>query len=117
MRSVITETIEDGGIVLHLDGEFDLSTRAAVAVSCRRLARSPVGLRTVLDLTAVTFIDCGTLRQLVQLAQSRQSHGDTCTMLVSSPFLQRVIEVIGYSRWVPVALVSSQPGASWSVAR
>jgi hypothetical protein len=82
MRSLMTETIEDGYLVLHLEGEFDLSTRAAVAVSCRRLA------------------------------WRRQAGGDACTMLVSSPFLQRVIEVTGYSRCVPVVLLPSGPGAS-----
>jgi anti-anti-sigma factor len=112
MRSLMTETIEDGYLVLHLEGEFDLSTRAAVAVSCRRLARAPGQGRTVLDLTAVTFIDCGTIRQLAQLAWRRQAGGDACTMLVSSPFLQRVIEVTGYSRCVPVVLLPSGPGAS-----
>ncbi|WP_081794947.1 STAS domain-containing protein [Nocardioides sp. URHA0020] len=116
MRSLMTETVEDGCLVLHLDGEFDLSTRAAVGVSCRRLARAPGGRRTVLDLTAVTFIDCGTIRQLARLASSRQASGDACTMLVSSPFLQRVIEVTGYSRCVPVVLMPSARGASPRIA-
>src|SRR4051794_10718106 len=116
MRSLMTETIEDGCVVLHLDGEFDLSTRAAVAVSCRRLGAAPREGRTVLDLTAVTFIDCGTIRQLAQLAWRRQALGDSCTMLVSSPFLQRVIEVTGYSRCVPVVLLGPQPGASPRIA-
>jgi anti-anti-sigma factor len=111
MRSLITETIADGSVVLHLDGEFDLSTRAAVATSCRRLARRPAGCRTVLDLTAVTFIDCGTIRQLARLARSRRLLGDSCTMLVGSPFQRRIVEVTGYARWVPVVLAPSRRGA------
>jgi anti-anti-sigma factor len=116
MRSLITETMEDGCIVLHLDGEFDLSTRAAVDFSCRRLARRPAGGRTVLDLTAVTFIDCGTIRQLARLIRSREAVGETCTVLVSSPFLRRVIELTGYLRRTPVQLLARGTSTSRTAA-
>jgi anti-anti-sigma factor len=116
MRSLITETIDDGCLVLHLDGEFDLSTRAAVNASCRRMAGRPAARTTVLDLTAVTFVDCGTIRRLAQLGRCRRDLGDTCTMVVSSPFQRRIIELTGYSRWVPVVLSSDRPDASRTAA-
>jgi anti-anti-sigma factor len=116
MRSLITETIERERVVLRLDGEFDLSTRAALERSCRRVAKLPLAPHTVLDLTAATFVDCGTIRQLAQLGRQRQAIGDSCELLVSSPFVQRIIEVTGYSRWVPVVLAPDRAPCSRSVA-
>lgn len=114
MRSLITESPEGGCVVLHLDGDFDLSTRAAVDASCRRLARRPAAGGTVLDLTAVVFMDCGTIRQLARLARRRQALGEACTVLVSSAFLRRVIELTGYLDRTPVVLTT--PSASRAAA-
>lgn len=102
MRSLITQTAEHGAVVLHLDGEFDLSNRAEVEAACRKLAGRPAACRTIVDLTEVSFIDCGTIRRLAGLGLARRALGDSCTTIVSSPFLHRLLDLTGYSTRIPV---------------
>jgi len=57
--------------VLHFNGEFDVSTHELLWAALDRVADLPDG-RVLLDLSAVTFLDCGAVRQLDAIAGSRQ---------------------------------------------
>ena len=102
MCPCIIETRRETYSVLWLGGEFDIASRRAVRGACQRLGRRRADQRTVLDLAAVTFIDCGTIGQLAGLARRRHAVGDACVTIASRPFLLRLLEITGFSPAVPV---------------
>ena len=59
-------------IAARIDGELDLATAPYVAEYLRQVVNR--GSRVVLDMSAVTFMDCAGLSELVQ-AHRRAEHG------------------------------------------
>jgi anti-sigma B factor antagonist len=105
----ITQTLSAGRVVLRLAGEFDLASRATLEDACRLVQRHGPAHDLVVDLSAVEFVDCASLRTISRAVRTRQAAGGGCTVLVTSPFLLRLLEVSGLGDGLPV--VTSRLGA------
>jgi anti-anti-sigma factor len=92
--SLLEITVEDadGGVVLRLSGEIDMSSAFELASSLRAHQES---LRA-LDMREVTFVDCGSLKILLEATASARSGGG-CLPILPSPALVRLVAVFGLS--------------------
>jgi anti-anti-sigma factor len=102
MRTTITESVVDSSVVLHLTGEFDIAMRDALLAATDRVAARDADHQVHVDLTGVTFIDCGCLRIVAALVLARHRLGDPSTVVVVQPTLRRLLEVTGYAPLLPV---------------
>jgi anti-anti-sigma factor len=94
IASVLVEESSDRA-VLHLVGEFDIGTRLMLRSDCRRLARLAPDVHVDVDLSEVDFIDCASLREVGALVSARCGVGDAPAVRVTTPFLQRLLDVSG----------------------
>jgi anti-anti-sigma factor len=80
---------------LQLAGELDLSTREELE---RRLGDTiDLGCDHVeVDASAVTYVDCGSLRLLAQTQRRFEEQGRTLTVVGQSPTFTRVARLAGF---------------------
>jgi anti-anti-sigma factor len=92
--SLLEITVEDadGGVVLRLSGEIDMSNAFELASSIQAHQES---LRA-LDMREVAFVDCGSLKILLQATARARSRGSRLPIL-PSPALVRLVAVFGLS--------------------
>ncbi|NGN67422.1 STAS domain-containing protein [Streptomyces sp. A7024] len=93
----LRERTAGGHIVVELSGELDL--RAAGLVTARLdtlTAASRVWL--VVDLSAVTFLDCGGLGALCRARRRTVWRGGRIALVVTDPRILRVLKVTGLHR-------------------
>jgi anti-anti-sigma factor len=89
-QAVITASA--GTVVIS--GELDVSNRAELAGQLEQIAAAAPG-RLIFDLTAVTFIDCASLRLIV--TSNRLLAGQQDRVVVRpSPVVRRVLDVTGF---------------------
>jgi anti-anti-sigma factor len=68
-------SLRDGYVVIALRGELDVCTAAGVFPAFTAPAASGAGI--IVDLADLSFMDCGSLRELVTArAQARQAGGE-----------------------------------------
>jgi anti-anti-sigma factor len=81
---------DDRDVTLHVAGELDISNRRAFAGALQEWAdaRGDAGVRKVLDLTEVTFLDSSALHELVTL---EERHGP-CSVRASA-VVRRLLDV------------------------
>jgi anti-sigma B factor antagonist len=79
--------------VITLSGELDLTVRSAVREQLERVAKKkPDAL--VIDLAAVTFLDCGTAAMLIQTSRLLVS-GRKPVLRSVRPQVRRLLELTG----------------------
>ena len=84
----------DGGIVLHLSGELDLSTVSMfVEALDELLAGEPV--RIDIDMSELSFIDSSGVGAYVTAYRRAQAKGSRVTVSERSGLVQRVLELSG----------------------
>jgi anti-sigma B factor antagonist len=90
----------DGYTVVALRGELDVCTAAD---SVRALtAYASCGARIVVNLAELTFIDCGSLREVISVrAKARQAGGDLA-LADPQPIVLRLLVLTGMSSRCPV---------------
>jgi anti-anti-sigma factor len=93
----LTETAGHDRVVLTLAGDFDLQTRDELMVACQRARRLGPERHVCVDLSRVGYIDCGSLRVIAALVRARRALGDPATLVVTSPFLRRLVEMLGFA--------------------
>jgi anti-sigma B factor antagonist len=81
-----------GVLVLALEGEFDL---AATAPLRRRVAGRPAGADVVLDLRAVTFMDCSLLKELLRADAELRAAGRRLWLAATPPGVRRLLALTG----------------------
>jgi anti-sigma B factor antagonist len=86
---VTTETLPDGAVVVHVDGELDLATSGALEAALEASNGSTV----VIDLGACTFIDSSAVRVLVSAARSAEESGRALSLVARDPGILRVLEI------------------------
>lgn len=79
-----------------LSGELDMST-AETTHAAGRLALTSAGRGVVIDVSAVSFIDCAGLAPLVELAQMARARGGRITLVGARAGMRRLLAVTGLS--------------------
>ena len=82
-----------GRLVLHVAGEIDLATVAALRHALEQLVRSADG-SAVIDLSGVTFMDCQGIATLFEAAGRAHAAGVGLSA-VASPWCERLIGLTG----------------------
>src|SRR3954471_14122033 len=95
MFPTILATHHGDRVVLTLCGELDLATRRLLEERCAEVSMG--GADLVLDLTGVSFVDCGSLRVLGQLLRSCSDQGGHSQVLCPDGPVRRVLDLTGFS--------------------
>lgn len=86
--------IADGTAVVRLYGELDLAVRDALAGRLAEVAEKRPDV-LVIDLAAVTFMDCGTAAVIAGVARLLPS-GRRPVLRSACPLVRRVLELTGW---------------------
>ena len=89
-------------VVLTQGGELDIAT-AHVLLERLEPHRHP-GCDVLLDLRAVTFMDCHTLGLIVGAHAASATEGWTMRVLVEAPPVLRLLDLTGAARLLPMEL-------------
>ena len=89
--------IRTDGSTLHVRGEIDAHSAAALGAALHAGTGS-----LDLDLAAVEFVDSSGLRVLIEAHQQLAERGDTLTIVVPSPAVQRMFELSVVDRYLNI---------------
>jgi anti-anti-sigma factor len=95
---VTTETLPDGAVVVHVDGELDMATSGAL----EEALEGTDGGRVVIDLGGCTFVDSSAVRVLVRAARSAEESGRTLSLVARDPGILRVLQIAAVDTMLPV---------------
>ena len=95
----LTTGTDGGASIIHVVGELDLSTIAALDAELE--LSLPAG-RVVVNLSECTFIDSSALRSLVRAQRAVSEGGGSLALVAPSQPARRVLEVAALDRFVPV---------------
>jgi anti-sigma B factor antagonist len=97
------ETHRDGNqVVVRADGELDIASSKGFEDELHRAIDSDAST-VVLDLSGLSFIDSTGLRALVAVSAHSHNHGDRLRILRGPEAVERVLEVSGLDRQLPLA--------------
>ena len=102
-------TIEplDEACLIRASGELERSTAARLS-SALGAARAD-GVTTLLDLSAVSFIDSAGLRVLLRSAGAFDAHHWACFIVRASNVVWRLVEVSGTTAQLPLGAPAESP--------
>ena len=95
----LTTGTDGGASIIHVVGELDLSTIAALDAELE--LSLPAG-RVVVNLSECTFIDSSALRSLVRAQRAVSEGGGSLALVAPSQPARRVLEVAALVRFIPV---------------
>ncbi len=95
----LTTGTDGGASIIHVVGELDLSTIAALDAELE--LSLPAG-RVVVNLSECTFIDSSALRSLVRAQRAVSEGGGNLALVAPSQPARRVLEVVALDRFIPV---------------
>ena len=104
--SVTIEPLEDACLI-RARGELDLITADRLS-SALDAARAD-GVTTLLDLSAVSFIDVAGLRVLLRSARAVDTHNWAWFIVRASDVVWRLVEVSGTTSRLPLVAASESP--------
>ena len=87
--------------VLHLNGELDADTAATLQSALAGLLERPVP-RIVVDLSDLKFCDSVGLSAFIISKQVITKRGGWLTFAGANPFLTRLLETVGLSRYFAI---------------
>jgi anti-anti-sigma factor len=96
----LSTTLSDGLAVLHVSGDFDLSTVPAFDAEVEHSLSAPL---LVVELAGCTFLDSSALRALVRAQRRSAERGGRLMLVAPSQPARRVIEMATLDRFVPVS--------------
>ena len=99
-RATPVDRNSEGVAVIHVGGDFDLST---VAVFDAELERSLSAEAGRVELADCTFIDSSALRALVRAQRRVAAAGGRLALVAPSQPASRVLEVATLDRFIPVS--------------
>ena len=86
---------DDGGVVLALEGELDLSSAPELRRQLREIeAAHPDWI--LIDLSRLTFMDSSGLTVVIQANQSAELNGHRLSFRSASPQVRRLFELTGF---------------------
>ena len=90
----------DGGTVVRVVGELDLSTHDRLADELKTIASG--GDAIVVDLTACDFIDSSGIRALLIGRQAAEESEGTLALAAAKPQVVRILDVTGVANALPI---------------
>ena len=87
--------------VLHLRGELDADTAGTLRATLADLLERPVP-RIVVDLTDLKFCDSVGLSAFITSKQVIAARGGWLSFAGANPFLQRLLETVGLSKYFAI---------------
>ena len=93
----VDESWDNGGVVLRLNGELDLTSVPLLDDAFDRMTQG-YGDDVVLDLTELTFIDSTGLGALVRVTRDRRAQGGNVILRRPQHAVRVVIDVTGLNR-------------------
>ncbi|WP_343971089.1 STAS domain-containing protein [Streptosporangium amethystogenes] len=87
--------------VIHLSGEIDIFTSAALRRQLMSTLHSSTSL-LILDLSQVSFCDAGGLAVLVGIQHRARLMGITLALSAPRPFMSRLLHITGLDRGLPM---------------
>ncbi len=84
----------DGAVALQVHGELDLATADALRRAVDGAGRDPRD-DVVMDLSAVTFVDCAGLRAVLRSVRSARHRGQSLSVTGSSSCVSRLTAACG----------------------
>jgi anti-anti-sigma factor len=90
----------DGGVVVTVTGEIDVSTTGLLADALARAADTAAVV--VADLTAVTFLDSTGLSTLLRAHNALTARGGRLALTGAKPAVLRVLELTGVDTVIPL---------------
>jgi anti-sigma B factor antagonist len=94
-------------LVLLAEGELDIASAPGLEHSLLH-ALDSTAASIVLDLTAVSFIDCAGIRVLMWAAGRSREDGDRLRIDCGSPAVRQLIDLTGSGRELPLTFGSTQ---------
>jgi anti-anti-sigma factor len=91
---VTPDVAPDGGVVLHLAGELDLSTVPMFVDAIDGLLDGEP-IRIMLDMSKLTFVDSSGVGAYVTAFRRAQAKGSHLSIGERSPLVQRVLQLSG----------------------
>ena len=113
MQATVTEYRSDVA-VLHLSGELDADTAIQLHSTLAELLERPIP-RAVVDLSDLKFCDSVGLSAFITSKQVITARGGWMSFAGANPFLSRLMETVGLSRYFAVfpkvddAIAAAQP--------
>ena len=105
----------ESGTVVRIEGEIDVCVADRLQELLLRIARVH-GPRLLLDLSAVSFMDCAGLRALVLTLRYAELCGWSMHLIAASAMVQKIITLIGAEDALPIrdqSGNSSRCGYAW----
>ena len=90
----------DGGTVVRVTGELDLSTHDRLGDELTSIAAG--GGAIVVDLSACDFIDSSGIRALLIGRQAAEDNGGTLSLAAAKPQVVRILDVTGVASALPI---------------
>ena len=100
MQAIVTDHRCDVA-VLHLKGELDADTAGELRVAFAGLLERPVP-RIVVDLSELKFCDSVGLSTFITSKQVIAARGGWLSFAGANPFLLRLLETVGLSRYFAI---------------
>ncbi|GIF77664.1 STAS domain-containing protein [Asanoa siamensis] len=100
VRITIADTHTDGVTVVKLAGELGADTAAHLATAIEEILDRPTH-RIVIDLTLLGFCDSIGLSTFVDAHQRCAANGGFLALAAPSPFMHKLLKVVGLTRQVP----------------
>lgn len=95
----ISQSSENGAVVLDLTGEIDLATAPEFEA---RLGAVNTGGRVVVDLSKVTFIDSTGLRVLITGHEAAEAAGGSLAIVATDGPVTKLFSITGVDEWLDV---------------
>lgn len=103
----VAETVEGGVPVVQVRGELDVSTTPRLKDRLLSLAEQGHGV-TVVDMTAVTFVDSTALGALVSGVKRFRENGGDLRLVVVDPHIEKVLEITGLTEVFSIFSTSAE---------
>lgn len=100
MQTSVTDHRSDVA-VLHIKGELDADTAGQLHATLAELVERPVP-RIVVDLTDLKFCDSVGLSAFITCKQVIAARGGWLSFAGANPFLLRLLETVGLSRYFAI---------------
>jgi anti-anti-sigma factor len=91
----------DGGTIVRIAGEIDVCVADRLQELLLRILRAH-GPRLLLDLSAVSFIDCAGLRAVTLTLRYAERHGCSLHLVAASAMTRRIITLTGMEDVLPI---------------
>ena len=101
------------GAVVWIEGEIDVCVADRLQELLLRIVRAH-GPRLLLDLSAVSFLDCAGLRALVLTLRHAELCGWSVHLIAASAMVRRIITLTGAEDALPVRHQSGNSGSGTS---